>query len=195
MAFFLHLFVVITINKGFFLLIMISYSTTILQFGAQGEKTGWSYISVSQKLADKLKPGNKKSFRVKGSLDDHKISGMALIPMGGGDFIMALKSELRKKVGKQKGDRLKVALEVDEKPRKLPEVFMTCLAEEEKAMAFFKTLAPSHQHYFGNWISSAKTDATITKRIAQAINALEKGYDFGQMARALKARSADFKLG
>jgi len=40
---------------------MISFSTTILQFAQQGEKTGWTYIVVPTAIAAKLNPGIKKS--------------------------------------------------------------------------------------------------------------------------------------
>jgi hypothetical protein len=53
-----------------------------------------------------LRPGNKKSFRVKGKIDAHPIRGIALLPMGGGRFIMALNAEMRKEMekGKAKGN-------------------------------------------------------------------------------------------
>jgi len=63
---------------------MIDFTTTILQFGQQGEKTGWHYIEIPADIAQQLKPGNKKSFRVKGKLDHFSFSGVALLPMGGG---------------------------------------------------------------------------------------------------------------
>ena len=75
---------------------MIQFTTTIMQFGQQGEKTGWHYIEIPADIAQKLKPGNKKSFRVKGKLDDFSFSGVALLPMGGGRFIIALNKDLRK---------------------------------------------------------------------------------------------------
>src|ERR1700722_3651082 len=88
--------------------LMIRFTTKILQFGEMGEKTGWSYIRVPAAVAEMLLPGNKKSFRVKGRLDDHAIEKMALLPMGEGDFIMALKASIRKTLRKQKGDSLRV---------------------------------------------------------------------------------------
>src|SRR5688500_7949439 len=94
----------------FFINNMIRFTTTILQFGEMGEKTGWTYINIPSELSEKLKPGNKKSFRVKGKLDDYAIRGVALIPMGGGDFIMALNAEIRKGIKKRKGARLQVSL-------------------------------------------------------------------------------------
>src|SRR5215831_3491584 len=98
---------------------MIQFTTTLLQFAEQGEKTGWTYIRISAKLAGQLKPGNKKSFRVKGKLDDYVIKGVALMPMGDGEFIMPVNGTMRKGIGKRKGATVKVQLQED---KKKPEV-------------------------------------------------------------------------
>ena len=70
------------------------------KFGKQGEKTGWTYIEIPADLAQKLKPGNKKEFKVKGKLDKYVITRVSLLPMGSGIFIMALNAEMRKAIGK-----------------------------------------------------------------------------------------------
>jgi hypothetical protein len=165
---------------------MVKFSATILKFAEQGEKTGWSYIEVKQAVASKLKPDNKKSFRVKGKLDGHPIKSVALVPMGGGDFIMAINATMRKAIGKQKGATLKVELEVDNVELKPPAELMECLKDEPKALEFFNSLPYGHRNYFGNWTRSAKTEQTKTKRIAQAVDALSKKYAFNIMIRALK---------
>ncbi|HEX4374698.1 MAG TPA: YdeI/OmpD-associated family protein [Puia sp.] len=165
---------------------MIQFTTALKQFGEKGEKTGWTYLEVPIDLAQKLKPDNKKSFRVKGKLDDLAIKSVALIPMGGGKFIMAVNAAMRKGIGKRKGAMLKVQLEVDNKKLELSKELMECLVDEPKSLTFFKTLPPSHQHYFSKWIEDAKTEQTKTKRIAQAVNALSKNLNFGLMLRALK---------
>lgn len=162
---------------------MIELTTSILKFGQQGEKTGWTYIVIPADLAQQLIPGNKKSFRVKGKLDDYNIEGIALIPMGGGDFIMALNAEMRRGIKKKQGAMITAKLQVDTRPLKLSEDFIACLYDEPKASAFFKTLTAGHQKYFSNWIESAKTEATKTKRIALAVNALSKHWDYGTMIR------------
>src|ERR1700733_3333465 len=92
---------------------MVQFNTLILQFADQGEKTGWSYIDIPADIAQQIKPGNKKSFRVKGMLDGLSVSGMALMPMGEGNFIMALKAEVRKKIRKEAGAMLNLVLEED----------------------------------------------------------------------------------
>jgi hypothetical protein len=162
---------------------MVSFSTTILKFGDQGEKTGWTYILIKSAIAEKIKPDNKKSFRVKGKFDDHTFEGLAMIPMGGGDFIIALNTSIRKIIKKRKGDTLQVQLAVDEKGYQINPAFIKCLNDEPVALSFFYSLPKSHQNYFSKWIESAKTIETKSKRIAMAINALAKKWDYGVMIR------------
>lgn len=168
---------------------MIQLTTLIKQFAEQGEKTGWTYIKIPAAIAEKLKPNNKRSFRVRGSLDNYAFEGMALIPFGGGDFIMALNAYIRKKTGKRKGAMLQVKIEVDNNPVKMNAELLECLADEPEGLSFFNTLTPGHRNYFSKWIESAKTEATKTKRIAQTINALSNHQDYGQMLRAAAGKT------
>lgn len=43
----------------------VQFIATIHRFESKGEKTGWTYIEIPVDIAQQLKPGNKKSFRVK----------------------------------------------------------------------------------------------------------------------------------
>jgi hypothetical protein len=165
---------------------MIEFSSTIKKFAAQGEKTGWTYIDVPAKLAQQLMPDNKRSFRVKGFLDEHDISGIALVPMGGGDFIMALNATLRKQLKKNKGATLKVKLEVDHKEIKPPAELIECLKDEPRAFENYNKLPKSHQNYYTKWIESAKTDATKARRIAVSVTVLATGQSFGEAMRSIK---------
>jgi hypothetical protein len=165
---------------------MISFTTTILKFESQGEKTGWTYIAIPAEIAVQLQPGSKKSFRVKGKLDEHAISGVALVPMGGGDYIMALNATLRKAIGKKKGASIKVTLVVDKLPYQINAAFMDCLEDEPAALSYFQSLPLAHRNYFSKWIESAKTEPTKVKRIAQAVSALARKMGFPEMLRAKK---------
>lgn len=166
---------------------MIQFTAVIKKFGGQGEKTGWTYIEIPAAIAEKLKPNNKKTFRVKGKLDDYSFASLALLPMGGGNFIMALNADIRKKIGKRKGATLIVKMEEDKKPKELNRELMECLADEPESLSFFNKLTPGHRKYFSNWIDSAKTESTKTKRIAQTLTALSNRQHYGQMIRALTA--------
>jgi hypothetical protein len=171
---------------------MIEFTTTILQFSKQGEKTGWTYIEIPADLAQKLKPGNKRSFRVKGKLDNFSVKTVALLPMGAGSFIMALNAAMRKGIHKKKGAMLKVKLELDNKPYELNKEFVECLHDDPPALAYFETLPKSHQNYFSKWIESAKTIHTRAKRIAQAVNGLSKKQGYGEMLRELKKQKDEW---
>lgn len=165
---------------------MIKFTTTILKFDEQGEKTGWTHIVIPAEQAQQLSP-LKKSFRVKGKLDSHAIKQVALIPMGEGDFIMPLNAAMRKAIGKRKGAQLNVQLVLDESAFAFNADMMACLEDEPKAIENFKKLSGSEQRYFSKWIDSAKTDATKAKRIAQTLSAMLRGLHYGEMIRALKA--------
>ena len=165
---------------------MVRFTAAIKKFDSHGEKTGWTYIEIPAAVAKKMNPDNKKGFRVKGKLDTYEFSMIALLPMGGGDFIMALNAAMRKGIKKQKGATVQVAMEVDTNEIKPPEELIECLQDEPEALEYFNSLTKGHQNYFTNWIKSAKTDPTKAKRIAATLNALDKKWDFGQMIRAMK---------
>ena len=166
---------------------MVRFTTTILRFAEQGEKTGWTYIEVPADIARKLKPGNKKSFRVKGRLDDYPIARVALLPMGDGGFILPLNAEMRKGTGKRKGAKLTLTIEADDSQLILDGELLDCLADEPKALAYFQSLPQGHQNYFSKWIESAKTEETKANRIARSVNALARNMGYPEMLRAEKA--------
>jgi hypothetical protein len=167
---------------------MIRFSTHIQKFQSKGEKTGWSYIEISKQRAEKLNPGCKVSFRIKGQLDDHKIAKTAVLPMGEGNFILPINGTIRKAIKKQAGDTLTVSIELDERPPTLSRDFVACLKDDYRAYEFFKSLPKGHQNYFNNWIESAKTTPTKTKRITMAVIALSSGQGFPEMIRANKGK-------
>jgi len=159
----------------------------ILQFAEQGEKTGWSYIEIPADIAQQLKPGNKKSFRVRGMLDALPVRGMALMPMGEGNFIMALKAEVRKGIHKNAGAVLQVRLEEDTDYKvEMPPDLQECFDFEPDALEFFNTLAKSHRDYFIKWIDSAKTRETREKRVVNTINAMLRKWSYNVMLREMR---------
>ena len=167
---------------------MIEFQAIIEKFQQKGEKTGWSYIEIPNELSEKLLPGNKKSFRVKGSLDSFNFTFLALIPVGDGNFILPINAAIRKNIRKQTGDVMQVKLEVDTEDKPFSQEFMQCLEDEPAALEFFFLLPKGHQRYFSNWIETAKTDQTKTKRIAQSVNALALGLGYPEMIRMNKKK-------
>ena len=92
---------------------MIRLTTILKRYDQQGEKTGWTYIEIPAVIAQKLKPANKKEFKVRGKLDNYALERISVMPVGEGNFIMAVNSEIRKAIKKSKGDSVKLAIEED----------------------------------------------------------------------------------
>ena len=168
---------------------MVHFKAEIEKFDQAGEKTGWSYIFISSALANQLKKDCKRSFRLKGKIDDVEIAGLATTPIGDGDFILALKASLRKQLRKEVGATLSVSLEEDVDFKiEMPEDLALCLQEETHLMQNFLCQAKSHQNYYINWINQAKTEVTRTKRIVMTVIAMDKNQDFGTMIRESKGK-------
>jgi len=166
---------------------MVEFDTIMLQFAEQGEKTGWTYVEIPADIAEQLKPNTRTSFRVRGMLDGVSVSGMALMPMGEGNFIMALKADVRKKLHKNAGAVLHLCIEEDTEYRvEVPADLQECFDFETEALEFFNSLPKSHREYFIKWINEAKTAETREKRIINTVNALRNKWRYNEMLRAMK---------
>ena len=168
---------------------MVSFQVLIEKFKDKGEKSGWTYIYIPENLALEIKPDCRTSYRVKGFFDTVSFEGIAMVPMGEGDYIIPLKAELRRKLRKKDGDLLQVGLEEDKDFKVLmPADLEECLNEQPHFMENFVKQPKSHQNYFLNWINSAKTEPTRAKRIAMIVSAMDRSLDFGQMLREDKQK-------
>lgn len=166
---------------------MIHINAEIERFGQMGEKTGWRYVFIPAAIANEIKPDCKVSFRVKGKIDDFDIVGIATIPMGEGDFIIAINDKLRKRLKKEAGAKVVLWLEEDKDFKiEMPADLEICLSEDERLLTYFLQQPKSHQNYFIRWINEAKTEITRTKRLIMTVTAMEKQQDYGTMIRESK---------
>lgn len=164
----------------------IAFKATLQKYGANADKTGWTYFVIPAAVANKIKKDVKKSYRVKGTLDGFSIKQTSILPAGDGSFIMPFNAEMRKATRKKMGDSISVELEADETELLISADFVSCLADEPQAESYFFSLPRSHQNYYSKWIESAKTEPTKTRRIAIVINGLARKMDFGAMLREQK---------
>jgi len=164
---------------------MVNFKAEIEKFDTNGEKTGWSYVFIPEAIAQQIKPNDRRGFRVCGQIDQLSIGGKSLLPMGGGDFILALDSKMRKQLRKEAGQpvTLSLALDVNFKVD-MPEDLEVCLAQEEGLLEHFLSYTKSHQNYFINWLNTAKTEVTRTKRLVMIVNSMALKQDFGLMLRS-----------
>ena len=135
-------------------------------------KGGWTYAAIPEVLQDKHSPFGW--VKVKGRIDDFEIRNCKLMPMGNGQLFLPVKSDIRKRIGKQEGDWVNVTLYSDNSPTKVPEEFIACLKEDPIAFETFWTYTDGQQKEFIDWIYSAKTDDKKVERIAETISKLLK---------------------
>ena len=167
---------------------MVVFEAEIERFSRMGEKTGWTYVFVPKAVAQQIKADCKKSYRVKGKLDQVNVSGMALVPMGEGDFIIALKTSLRRELKKEEGAVLHLELEEDlDFKIEMPDDLELCLSDDPQLLETFLKLPKSHRNYYINWLNTAKTEATRTKRLTQIVVAMDQKITFGEMIRSNKS--------
>ena len=171
---------------------MPAFTTILKKFGEKGDKTRWTYIEIPTAITDKLKPGQKTTFRVKGTLDDHPIKLIALLPLkredgSGTGFMMPINATMRRSLGKEEeGTAIRVNLAVDTDPIPQSADLLACLDDDPDAKRHFDSLAKSHQNYFSDWVEEAKTPATKDDRIAKSVRGLSMGMNFGEMIRYFK---------
>ena len=167
---------------------MIQFTAEIEKFEANGEKTGWSYVFIPQEIADQIKADNRREVRVRGFIDHIVVNGMCMMPVKGDGFILPLRKSLRKDLKKEEGYKVELSLEFDADFKiEMPDDLEICLADESELLVYFLSLPKSHQNYFINWLNTAKTEGTRTKRLVMIINAMVNQWDFGMMIRSARS--------
>ena len=111
-------------NKPF-----VNKSLLLERFSGKG---GWTYARIPGVSPDKR---NKFGWvRVKGFIDDYELKKYNLAPMSDGNMFLPVRAEIRKKIQKQEGDKVKVLLYLDNDEVVVPSDLMECLKDEPKAL-------------------------------------------------------------
>jgi hypothetical protein len=161
----------------------------VITFKAKLEKQnklgGWTYLIVPAAHIKKLQP-QKRAFRVKGAVDDFTFKRVSLLSMGNGSYLLPFNAGMRKGTGKKFGDKVTVAMELDESKPKLSRDLLQCLKEDVEAQSFFNTLSPFFQSFYSSWIESAKTPETKTRRLVALVTTLAQKQGYHEMMKAYK---------
>ena len=136
-------------------------------------KEGWTYIQFNE-----IKPEKKKYFggvKVRGFIDDYELKDHNLFPMGKGILMMAVKAEIRKKIGKQEGDWVTLKLYYNEPEDTTLQDFLICLKEEPIAEQTFNKQSKKQQQEIIDWISTSKSEDLKVERMAKVIDMMALG--------------------
>lgn len=142
-------------------------------------KGGWTYISIAE-----IKPDKKAYFgmrKVSGFIDDYEIIDHNLFPFGKEKVLMAVKAEIRKKIGKNEGDWVHVKLYSNQIQTDIQSELLICLKDDVAAEKTFKKCSASEQQSIIDWISASKNEDMKVERIARIIDILAAGKFFNPL--------------
>jgi Bacteriocin-protection, YdeI or OmpD-Associated/Domain of unknown function (DUF1905) len=145
----------------------VSFETILTAFG---NNTG---IVIPEELVMSLESGKKPPVIV-------TINGFSYkntVAVMGGQFLVGVNSDIRKKTGLQGGDPIEVTLELDTEPRvlEIPADFQQALDSNRVAKDFFEKLSYSNKQRFVLPLDQTKNPETRQKRIEKAIKDLSEG--------------------
>lgn len=100
----------------------------------------------------------------------------SIFPYGGVHMLLVLRA-IRQKLGKDAGDKVRVTLETDTRPRvvKISDDLKKTLSKNKTAKAIFDKHSYTHQREFVTWIEEAKREETRARRIEKMIAMLKEG--------------------
>jgi Domain of unknown function (DUF1905)/Bacteriocin-protection, YdeI or OmpD-Associated len=139
------------------------------------EGTGtWTFLVVPLETSEEF--GTKSQVRVKGTVDGHPFRS-TLLPTGDGGHFLVVKSDIRRAIAKEAGEKVQVAMERDSEPRSVsaPSDLLRAIGADAKAKAAFKRMAYSHRKAYVDWIEQAKRPETRESRIRKAVGMIAKG--------------------
>jgi Uncharacterized protein conserved in bacteria len=95
----------------------------------------------------------------------------------GGCYMLGLTKEIRKAIGKNIGDMVRVTVERDEEERavEIPPDLLEAIEENQEAGSFFRKLSYTDQRKYVLWITDAKKEETRKNRIQRALQMLSNG--------------------
>jgi hypothetical protein len=145
------------------------FRTTLLQ--NEGTATG---IVIPDDVMTALAAGRKPPVRITINSGFSYRSTVATVD---GRPMVGVSAENRAKAGINGGDEIDVDIEVDASPRELelPDGFAAALAADPAARATFDRLSYTNRQWHVLQFTTAKTDETRDRRLANSIAALREG--------------------
>ena len=89
---------------------------------------------------------------------------------------MVVNKGIRDQIGKSAGATVSVTMDIDPTPQvvSIPPDLAGALKRNKKASVAFEEMAPSHRKAYARWIGEAKKPETRSRRVAKALEMIEK---------------------
>ncbi|WP_066498143.1 YdeI/OmpD-associated family protein [Abyssisolibacter fermentans] len=135
------------------------------------DKVNGAYVRFPYDVKEAF--GNSGIIKVEATFDGYKYRGI-LAKMGTDCHIIGITKAIRVAIGKEPGDTIEVTITKDNKSRlvEIPKRLKEGLEANPLAQEFFNTLTDSQKNKFIKYITSAKKQETIAKRLEKSLNML-----------------------
>jgi hypothetical protein len=129
---------------------------------------GGAFVELPAEVLRALDGGGR--FRVRGTLNGIEFASSTM-SMGGGRVCLGLHKATREEAGVAPGDRVRLTVERDERPREVhvPDELRAALAGDAEAAAAFERLSFTHRREYAEWVAEAKRPETRERRVAQTL--------------------------
>ncbi|MDP9235515.1 MAG: YdeI/OmpD-associated family protein [Actinomycetota bacterium] len=136
-------------------------------------RRGGAFVVLPDKVLEALGGGSR--FRVTGTLAGVSFASSTM-GLGGGRVCMGVHKATRQAAGVEIGDRVKVEVERDDRPREVsvPDDLATALAGDRAAKAAFEKLPFTHRREYVESITGAKRQETRARRIEETLDRLHQ---------------------
>lgn len=143
---------------------------TLERFAGKG---GWTYAPLPASVP--IKASSFNMVRVSGQIDDYVLKEVALMSLGHGRLFIPVRAEIRKFLGKQAGDVVRLRLFRDEETTVLTvseEDFEECLAATPDALRHYRQLPAAQRQAWITWVAAAPSDEQQVTRAETACTRL-----------------------
>ena len=153
---------------------LINLTCTLKKFAGKG---GWTYADLPDLPVESHLPFGW--IIVDGFVDEYELKKHKLMPKGDGKLFLPVNAAIRKKIGKQVGDDVRIRLWLTDLPTTLPAELIACFENEpRKVYQNFLKLSDRQRQTYLDWIYSAKTDVIKTERIVEMLEKVAEGRGF-----------------
>lgn len=140
-------------------------------------KGGWTFVRLPEIKTSSGKPLGWDKLRI--LFDDHEVPEMGLLSLGNGQRFLPVKAAIRKAIGKQAGDQVRLQLFTLIEELDIRSEFLLCLEDEPDAVKHFQRWKLPEREKYIFWIEQGQNTEQQVERMAKAVDRIAEGLLFG----------------
>lgn len=139
-------------------------------------KGGWTFVRLPEIKTPSGRTLGWDKVRVK--FDDYEVPEIGLLSLGNGQRFIPVKTEVRKSIEKQAGDKIRLQLFALMEELNVRAEFMLCLEDDPEALGHFEHWKAQERDKYISWIEQGQSTEQQIERMAQAVDRIAAGCFF-----------------